>query len=67
SSDVDEAPVGEPPAGASEPPAGVPEPPAGASAATAERGIDPGRAEAILTEVLDDLGSARHRPFSRLG
>ena len=60
SSDVDEAPVGEPPAGAGEPPAGAP-------AATAERGIDSGRAEAILTEVLDDLGSARHRPFSRLG
>jgi hypothetical protein len=28
-------------------------------------GLDPGRALAILTGVLDDLGSARHRPFSR--
>jgi hypothetical protein len=27
--------------------------------------LDPGRALAILTGVLDDLGSARHRPFSR--
>jgi hypothetical protein len=28
-------------------------------------GLDPDRALAILTGVLDDLGSARHRPFSR--
>jgi hypothetical protein len=28
--------------------------------------LDLGRAEAILTEVLDDLGTAHHRPFSRL-
>ena len=27
--------------------------------------LDAGRAEAILVGVLDDLGSARHRPFSR--
>ena len=27
--------------------------------------LDPGRTVAILTEVLDDLGSAHHRPFSR--
>jgi hypothetical protein len=27
--------------------------------------LDPDRALAILTSVLDDLGSARHRPFSR--
>jgi hypothetical protein len=27
--------------------------------------LDAGRAEAILAGVLDDLGSARHRPFSR--
>jgi hypothetical protein len=27
--------------------------------------LDPARAEAILTGVLDDLGSAHHRPFSR--
>jgi hypothetical protein len=34
--------------------------------ASSEASLDLGRAEAILTEVLDDLGSARHRPFSRL-
>jgi hypothetical protein len=27
--------------------------------------LDAERAEAILTGVLDDLGSAHHRPFSR--
>ena len=27
--------------------------------------LDAGRAEAILVGVLDDLGSAHHRPFSR--
>jgi hypothetical protein len=27
--------------------------------------LDPGRAEEILSAVLDDLGSAHHRPFSR--
>ena len=27
--------------------------------------LDPGRATAILTGVLDELGAARHRPFSR--
>jgi hypothetical protein len=27
--------------------------------------LDPERAEAILSGVLDDLGAARHRPFSR--
>jgi nicotinate-nucleotide--dimethylbenzimidazole phosphoribosyltransferase len=27
--------------------------------------LDPARAEAVLTGVLDDLGAARHRPFSR--
>ena len=29
------------------------------------RALDPERTVAILTEVLDDLGSAHHRPFSR--
>jgi len=36
--------------------------------AAIERGrddLDPARAEQILTGVLDDLGAARHRPFSR--
>ena len=28
---------------------------------------DPDRTAAILVEVLDDLGAARHRPFSRMG
>jgi hypothetical protein len=28
---------------------------------------DPARTAAILVEVLDDLGAARHRPFSRMG
>jgi hypothetical protein len=27
--------------------------------------LDPERAEAVLTAVLDDLGAARHRPYSR--
>jgi hypothetical protein len=27
--------------------------------------LEAGRAEEILTGVLDDLGAARHRPFSR--
>ena len=29
------------------------------------RAIDPDRIEAVLVGVLDDLGSAHHRPFSR--
>ena len=36
----------------------APQPPQPAS-------LDAGRAEAILVGVLDDLGAARHRPFSR--
>src|SRR5258705_180498 len=35
------------------------------TAAAEAEAIDPDRALAILTGVLDDLGSARHRPFSR--
>jgi hypothetical protein len=48
-------------------PAALPVEPEPAPAAI-ERGreeLDPARAEAILTGVLDDLGAARHRPFSR--
>ena len=33
----------------------------------AVRAADPARTAAILVEVLDDLGAARHRPFSRMG
>jgi hypothetical protein len=36
-----------------------------AVAVVASPALDPDRAEVILTGVLDDLGSARHRPFSR--
>ena len=43
---------------ASEPVRVAPQPPQPAS-------LDAGRAEAILAGVLDDLGAARHRPFSR--
>jgi len=43
---------------AAEPVRVAPEPPQPAS-------LDAGRAEAILVGVLDDLGAARHRPFSR--
>ena len=48
-------------------PAPPPEPRAEAEPTAAEPGvpIDAGRAEAILVGVLDDLGAARHRPFSR--
>jgi hypothetical protein len=45
-------------------PEAAPEP----APAAIERGrdeLDPARAEQILTGVLDDLGAARHRPFSR--
>ncbi len=47
-----------------EPKPAAPEP----ARAAIERGwedLDPARAEQILTGVLDDLGSAHHRPFSR--
>jgi hypothetical protein len=47
-----------------EPEAHEPEPEPVAPAAEAVT-LDPDRALAILTSVLDDLGSARHRPFSR--
>jgi hypothetical protein len=43
---------------AAEPVRVAPQPPQPAS-------LDAGRAEAILAGVLDDLGAARHRPFSR--
>jgi hypothetical protein len=46
------------PVAAPEPAAVAPEPPVPAS-------LDAGRAEAILVGVLDDLGAAHHRPFSR--
>jgi len=49
-----------PPAPDPAPPTPTPEPPAPQIEA-----LDPDRAVAILTEVLDDLGAAHHRPFSR--
>jgi hypothetical protein len=39
------------------PPAQTPAPPAD--------GLDPGLAQRALTAVLDEIGTARHRPFSR--
>jgi hypothetical protein len=36
-----------------------------ATAAAATAALDPERVEAVLVGVLDDLGSAHHRPFSR--
>jgi hypothetical protein len=45
-----------------------PEPAPEPAPAAIERGrdeLDPARAEQILTGVLDDLGAARHRPYSR--
>jgi hypothetical protein len=36
-----------------------------ASATAATAALDPERVEAVLVGVLDDLGSAHHRPFSR--
>ncbi len=36
-----------------------------ASAAAATAAFDPEQVEAVLVGVLDDLGSAHHRPFSR--
>ena len=63
------APVEEPPAPPLQP-VPAPEPPAEPepeeplpAAETAE--LDDDRAVAVLTEVLDNLGSAHHRPFSR--
>jgi hypothetical protein len=49
-----------------QPVAEVPEPEPEPEAVTAARDpLDGDRAQAILTGVLDDLGSAHHRPFSR--
>jgi hypothetical protein len=61
-----EAAAATPPAAAPEP--APPVPPSEPAPAASERGrdaLDAERAEAILTAVLDDLGAARHRPFSR--
>jgi hypothetical protein len=41
------------------------DPPAAAPTADEPAPLDAGRAEEILVGVLDDLGAARHRPFSR--
>jgi hypothetical protein len=49
-----------PPAPDPVPPAPAPEPPAPHIEV-----LDPARTAAILDEVLDDLGAAHHRPFSR--
>jgi hypothetical protein len=46
-------------------PAGEASPAASAPEANEPGPLDAGRAEAILAGVLDDLGSAHHRPFSR--
>src|SRR5206468_1844928 len=65
---VEEPPAPEPPAPEPPPLQPVPDPepdeplPA-AEAATAQ--LDDDRAVAVLTEVLDNLGAAHHRPFSR--
>ncbi len=40
-------------------------PPAATAAPPPAPALDPERTVAILTEVLDDLGAAHHRPFSR--
>jgi hypothetical protein len=50
-----------PPAPDPVPPTPAPQPPAAPQIEV----LDPDRTVAILTEVLDDLGSAHHRPFSR--
>jgi hypothetical protein len=39
--------------------------PAGSGGASGEPALDPEHAQAVLDEVLDTLGSAHHRPFSR--
>jgi hypothetical protein len=57
---VEPEPEPEPVAVEPEPVAAEPEP-----AAPADDPLDGERAQAILTGVLDDLGSAHHRPFSR--
>jgi hypothetical protein len=63
-------PEAAPPAEPRAAPAPPPEPQATGEETPAERdatpaALDAGRAEAILVGVLDDLGAARHRPFSR--
>jgi hypothetical protein len=60
-------PAPESSASAPEPAAPAPEAatPAPEPAETEPAPLDAGRAEAILTGVLDDLGAAHHRPFSR--
>jgi hypothetical protein len=52
-------------AGAEEEPAPAAEPVPVAPRSPVPASLDAGRAEAILVGVLDDLGAARHRPFSR--
>jgi hypothetical protein len=59
---------GKPPAAQAPEPEPEPQPAPEPAPAAIERGrdeLDPARAEQILTGVLDDLGAARHRPFSR--
>jgi hypothetical protein len=64
-------PVEEPPAPEPPPLQPVPDPepepdePLPAAEATPEAQLDDDRAVAVLTEVLDNLGAAHHRPFSR--
>jgi hypothetical protein len=66
-----EAPPSEEPPPVSEVPPEVPEPPplaeelAAVEQGSPRPGFDPDRAQAILDEALDALGSAHHRPFSR--
>ncbi|MBA3328107.1 MAG: hypothetical protein H0T43_07380 [Solirubrobacterales bacterium] len=57
-------PLPDPPAPPAEPdpaPPTIHVPPAAGAPAP----LDPERTVAILTDVLDDLGAAHHRPFSR--
>src|SRR4051794_21619915 len=55
------------PPDAEDPVPAVPDASAPASAPAPCAAADPARTAAILVEVLDDLGAARHRPFSRIG
>jgi hypothetical protein len=56
-----------PPAPDPAPPTPTPEPgpPAPPDPNPPQIGFDPERTQALLTQVLDDLGQAHHRPFSR--
>jgi hypothetical protein len=66
--EADKEPLAAEPEAAAEPPEPEPEPVAAEPEPEAEpqpAPLDAERAEAILTGVLDDLGSAHHRPFSR--